>query len=256
MPEQDQIVCPYCDGVLSGRALSCRFCGRDLTPILPLLKRLDAVESRLSLVEKARDSGPLSLPSPDHARTVEPSEASILLGRRNFQALGAGFIVLLVAYWMIVIWLDLSLAILRLASVAIPFVVGFAYFGGRARLTRFDGLVAPLFAVAAVAAMNALLGWIDSTPMVPQGTAAWRETFFYALSIGASMLAGMLLRVSMFALAARGLTSLPRLREGVLAVNGKVPIDTLKAIELTILLVSTFVSTITGLLAGFLGVFR
>ena len=113
-----------------------------------------------------------------------------------------------------------------------------------------------LFAIASVAAMNALLGYLDSIPMLPEGTAAWRETFFYALSISASMVSGMLLQVFLAALSARGLTSLPRLREGLLKANGHIPVDTLKAIELTILLLSTVVTAITGLVAGFLGVSR
>ena len=92
--------------------------------------------------------------------------------------------------------------------------------------------------------------------MAPQDVAAWRETFFYTLSISASMFSGMLLRVTQTALKARGLTSIPRLRDGLLGANGKLPMDTLKAIELTILLVSTVVSAITGLLAGLLGVLR
>ena len=102
--------------------------------------------------------------------------------------------------------------------------------------------------------MNALLGWLDNIPMLPQGVAAWRETFFYALSIGASMFAGMLLRVSQVASTARGLASLPELQKGLLAVKGDVPMDTLKAIELTILLASTALSVITGMVAGLLGV--
>ena len=48
---QDQLVCPYCDAVLNGNALSCRCCGRDLTPVLPLLRRLNAAETRLAGLE-------------------------------------------------------------------------------------------------------------------------------------------------------------------------------------------------------------
>lgn len=123
-------------------------------------------------------------------------------------------------------------------------------------MTWFDTAVAILFAIVAVGSMNTLLGWTDSMPVLPQGTAAWRETFFYALSIGASLLCGMLVSVTHAALSTRGLTSVPRLRESVMAVNGKVPMDTLKAIALTVLLVSTIISAITGLVAGLLGVTR
>ena len=94
-----------------------------------------------------------------------------------------------------------------------------AYFGVRPRLIAFDIGVAIIFAIFSVATMNALLSWHDNIPLLPQGRAAWRETSFYALSIGASMFSGMLLRVTQAALAARGLVSLPELRKGLLSVT-------------------------------------
>jgi hypothetical protein len=268
LPLREAFVCPYCDAALSVTALSCRSCGRDLTAVLPLLRRLDEVEMRLTAIEtreEARQSTPSALAaepgatadangSDNGSEDVAPAVPPV--GRRRFGALALGLAMLLAAHATVVIWLDLPLALLRLASIAIPFGVGVIYLSFRPRLTWFDTGVAALFAIVAVGAMNALLGWVDSSPMVPLGASAWRETFFYVLSIGASFVCGMLLRVTQVALSARGLTSLPRLRDTVMATNGKVPMDTLKAIELTILLVSTIISAITGLLAGLLGVTR
>lgn len=269
-PVREPFSCPYCDGLINGDAISCRCCGRDLTPVLPLLRRLTALEARLSAIEAKDDERQLAQQptAVEAASAIEAagtdgaeaeqhkSDPGPVAGRRRPLALALGFMALMGAYWTVVIWLDLALAMLRLASIAIPLATGIVYFGKRARLTWFDTSVAILFSVVAVASMNALLGWIDSMPMFPQGTAAWRETFFYALSISASLFCGMLMRVTHAALSTRGLTSVPRLRESVMAVNGKVPMDTLKAIELTILLVSTVISAITGLVAGLLGLTR
>jgi hypothetical protein len=256
MSVSELFACPYCDAMLNGSALSCRCCGRDLTPVLPLLRRLSTLESRLASFEETLESSRLALPAPaaDAAESINASAVVTPVARRRFLALPLGLLVLLAAYWMVVLWLDLPLAVLRFVSIAIPFGVGLIYLGVRPRLTWLDVSVAVFFALAGVAAMNALLGWSDNIPMLPQGVAAWRETFFYALSIGASMFAGMLLRVSQAALTARGLASLPELRKGLLAVKGNVPMDTLKAIELTILLASTALSVITGMVAGLLGV--
>lgn len=267
MALRDVFSCPYCDAAISTTALSCRSCGRDLTPVLPLLRRLDEFESRLVAIEM-REEARQSTADTANADTVAAAELSGLqrvsevtstvpiLGRRRYRALALGFAVLLASHATVVIWLDLPLAVLRLASIVVPFGVGMIYLGSRPRLTWFDTGAAALFAIVAVGAMNALLGWVDTIPAVPQGASAWRETFFYMLSIGASFVCGMLLRITLVALSARGLTSLPRLRDSVMATNGKVPMDTLKAIELTILLVSTIISAITGLLAGLLGVTR
>lgn len=270
---QDQLVCPYCDAVLNGNALSCRCCGRDLTPVLPLLRRLNAAEARLAGLE-AIEGRLASLEQGQERRrfkaeAIEASDAveaegkgtgeaespfRLVAARRRFWVLPIGFLVLMAAYWTVVLGLDLSLSVLRLASMLIPFGTGLFYFGVRPRMSGLDAAVAVLFAIFSVAAMNALLGWIDNIPLLPQGVAAWRETSFYALSIGASMFAGMLLRVTQAALSAKGLASVPALRKGLLAVNGKMPMDTLKAVETTILLASTALSILTGMIAGLLGV--
>jgi len=262
----DQFICPYCEAALSKGVLSCRSCGRDLTPVLPLLRRLDALEERLAALEKQPGEG---RPAPASARVPEPSPvtfadlvepspeaapAAIGLARRRFWVLPVGLVLLLLAYCAVILWLDLPLWTLRLASIAIPFFTGLIYFGIRPRLIAFDIGVAIVFAIFSVATMNALLGWHDNIPLLPQGLAAWRETSFYALSIGASMFSGMLLRVTQAALAARGLVSLPELRKGLQAVHGKVPMETLKTIETTILMAGTAISAIAGLIAAILGV--
>jgi len=255
---QDQTVCPYCEAVLSRHVLSCRSCGRDLTPVLPLLRRIEALECRLAGIEKEREERRLAPVAPrieaPEAEAEPPAPRLGLIARRRYHALPIGLLLLLGAYAMVVLWLDLSLSVLRFASIAIPFGTGLIYFGIRPRLTWFDAGVATAFAIFSVAAMNALLGWIDNIPLLPQGPTAWRETFFYALSIGASMLSGMLLRVTQAALTARGLVTLPELRKGLLAVNGKLPVETIKTIETTILMVSTVISAIAGFIAVLLGV--
>lgn len=261
---QDQTVCPYCEAVLSRHVLSCRSCGRDLTPVMPLLRRIEALECRLADIEKDQEerrlapAAPAATPAPrtdvPEVEADKPASRPGLIARRRYHALPIGFLLLLGVYAMVVFWLDLSLSVLRLASILIPFATAVAYFGIRPRLHWFDGFVAVAFAIFSVATMNALLGWIDNIPLLPQGPTAWRETFFYALSIGASMLSGMLLRVTQAALTARGLVSLPELRKGLLAINGKLPVETIKTIETTILMVSTVISAIAGFIAVLLGV--
>lgn len=262
---QEHFVCPYCDAALNRGVLSCRCCGRDLTPVLPLLRRLDTLEERLAAFEKRAEEDRAALaarPAPvAEAVASEPPEAQHAAAptvphgtRRRFWVLPFGLVLLLLAYCGVVLWLDLPLWALRLASIAIPFLTGLIYFGIRPRLIAFDIGIAAAFAIFSVVTMNALLGWHDNIPLLPQGPAAWRETSFYALSIGASMFSGMLLRVTQAALAARGLVSLPELRKGLLAVHGKVPMETLKTIETTILMAGTAISAIAGLVAAILGV--
>jgi hypothetical protein len=263
---QDQFTCPYCEAALNRGVLSCRSCGRDLTPVLPLLHRLDALEQRLALAEKraeedraattaARAAEPQGFGAAETREAPQEAAPSLVpAARRRFWVLPFGLVLLLLAYCAVILWLDLPLWTLRLASIGIPFFTGLIYFGIRPRLIAFDIVIAFAFAIFSVATMNALLSWHDNIPLLPQGSAAWRETSFYALSIGASMFSGMLLRVTQAALAARGLVSLPELRKGLQAVHGKVPMETLKTIETTILMAGTAISAIAGLIAAILGV--
>lgn len=273
----DHLVCPYCDAQLNPGAISCRCCGRDLTPVLPLLRRLDAAERRIAGLEEARASleaaldevrrfkaeavpastGPAAATGPDDVALADAADAAeaalVPPPRRRLWALLFGFLVLLGAYGTVVFWLDLPLWVLRTASIIVPFVTGVVYLGVRPRLAKVDIAVCVGFAFFSVAAMNAWLGWSDNIPVLPQGVAAWRETMFYALSIGASLFAGLLLRVSQAALSAKGLASLPGLRQGLSTVHGKLPLETLKTIETTILMASTVLSVAAGLIAGLLG---
>ena len=189
------------------------------------------------------------LPAPYlHQRTEYP-----VLGSRRWWPLPVGFVALLLAYASVIFWLDLPLSFLRFSSIVIPFAAGFAYLGARYKFYKFDALVAVMFSGLSVLAMNMILSIVDSIPVLPQDTAAWRETMYYMLSIAASMVSGMLLRMTIMALGVRGMTSLPRLRQGLLNVNKSMPLDTLKAIELSVLLLGTLLSAITGLFAGIIG---
>jgi tetrahydromethanopterin S-methyltransferase subunit B len=250
--KQEPIDCPYCHAVLVTGALSCRYCSRDLTPVLPLLSRISKLESRFADLEAsltAQKPEARLLPPP----ASRPEAENVIPNRIRLWPLPAGFVALLAAYATVVLWLDLSLSVLQISSIVIPFTTGFLYLGTRYRLHWTNLLVAFLFSSISVFAMNFMLSLMDSIPLFPQDTAAWRETMYYMISIAASMLSGMLLRVSIMSLGARGLTSLPQLRQGLLTINKSIPLDTLKAIELAVLLVGTLMSAIAGLFAGILG---
>lgn len=253
MLEKEATYCPYCRAALEAEVISCRHCSRDLTPVLPLLSRISKLESRLCEIEALLKAAGPEVGRPLLSVALPVVIESAVPGRRGLWALPAGFIALLLAYAAVVLWLDLPLSVLRLSSIAIPLATGLVYLGARPRLQWRDVLVALIFSISCVLAMNVTLGVVDSAPILPQDTAAWRETAYYAFSIAASMVSGMLLRMSIMALGARGLTSLPRLRQGLLTLNRNMPLDTLKAIELIVLLFGSLVSAIAGLFAGIRG---
>lgn len=252
---QQSFDCPYCNARLETGVLSCRHCSRDLTSVLPLLSRISQLEDAVAALQGDMD---LLRREGGASRLLPPTESRhdtefVMPGRRRFWPLPLGFAALICAYAMVVLWLDLPLSVLRFSSIAAPLVTGFLYLGRRPRLTWIDVTVALVFALVSVFTMNLVLAWSDSIPVLPQGTAAWRETMYYVLSIGASMFSGMLSRMLLVAMSTRGFTSLPRLRQGLLSVNKNIPLDTLKAVELAVLLLGTLLSAVMGLFAGIMG---
>jgi hypothetical protein len=219
-----------------------------------LERRVVELEARPEAAPITSISAPESLPE-SNDELHEPSVGG-MPGPRRYASLLFGLAALLLAHWTVVLWLDLPLVVLRVLSLFIPFAVGFAYLRRRPRLSWTDAAVAIGFALASVGAMNASVAWADQVPVAPQGAAAWRETLVYALSIGASLYTGMLVRVVEASLSARGLASLPKLRDTLLSANKKMPMDTLKAIETTVLLAGTALTGLTSVLAGLIGASR
>ena len=130
----ETFACPYCNALLETGVISCRCCSRDLTPVLPLISRISklegsiaSLESQLNLMRAERISTQL-LPAP----TGQMSEEAFRAGPRRFWPLLIGFAALLLAYAMVVLWLDLPLSVLRFSSIAIPLAALRILVAGRA----------------------------------------------------------------------------------------------------------------------------
>jgi hypothetical protein len=190
--------CPYCVSEIADEALVCPVCTRDLYLFKPLLERIDklekrvaeqdALEARLALLE----AGSVSATTDNGASVITDDESVVPpLLREWLQLWLAPLVLLLAAHGLIILVYDLNTLYLRLVSLLIPLPFGFV-------LTReYRGRVLPLvmlvtLAGLAVLGMSAATGWLDGTPVLPEGAREWREFIEYAASIGFSYLSGML----------------------------------------------------------------
>ncbi|WP_090676559.1 hypothetical protein [Aureimonas jatrophae] len=166
--------------------------------------------------------------------------------------LPVGLALLLAIHFAVVLWLDLPLWLLAAASILVPLAIGAAYNGRRVRFQIMDCGIGVLFASVVVAAMNAVLGWMDGVPAMPSDVAAWQETLLYASSIWAFFVLGMLLRTVHATLAPHGATSLARVR-GLLHGERDRRMDPALVADLSLKVVGGIATTTVGILGAILG---
>lgn len=193
--------CPYCVSEIADEALVCPVCTRDLYLFKPLIERIDKLEkrvaeqdalaARLALIEAG---GSVSVATEPGTAAVSDNEAVVSPQVREWLQLWlAPLALLLAAHGLIVLVYDLNTLYLRLVSLLIPLPFGFLLVARECRGRAIPLVMLLALAGLAVLGMSAATGWLDATPVLPEGAREWREFIEYAASIGFSYLTGMLL---------------------------------------------------------------
>lgn len=192
--------CPYCVSEIADEALVCPVCTRDLYLFKPLLERIDKLEKRVAEQDAlaARlallEAGSVSVATEPSAAAVSDDEAVVSPQVREWLQLWlAPLALLLAAHCLIVLVYDLNTLYLRLVSLLIPLPFGFWLVAREYRGRAIPLVMLVALAGLAVLGMSAATGWLDATPVLPEGAREWREFIEYAASIGFSYLTGMLL---------------------------------------------------------------
>lgn len=174
--------CPFCLEDFNEEALVCKNCGRDLRLVRPiinenliLLARVDDLENQVNKARMAvaRATTPLAFWSAHSAVYIV-----------------APIVLLIAAHFLIVVFLDISPLILRLASIAIPLPFGFLLVWRSHHGIRWAILEGLLIGLIAVTGMLVAVALIDKVSVLPENAREWRETLEYVASIALANITG------------------------------------------------------------------
>ena len=138
----------------------------------------------------------LSQNSSDTSPAREAGKADPPLGPRSgparliFAYAVAPILTLLIAHYLFVMKLDLDTVYMRAFSLVFPAIVGLMLVWQAGRSLGTAILLGAATGIVSVFGMLAIVGLVDSTPIIPSSRFEWQEAIEYAAGIALAMVAG------------------------------------------------------------------
>lgn len=191
--------CPYCLSDVADEALACPHCTKDLYLFKPMMQRVAELETQLNalperqvLVQRVSQLEEMLTKQAMSGAHHDGASASNNL-RNLLVFLVLPLVLLLLGHGLITIVYDTKLLYLRLISIVIPAVFGYALMSSGPHKLLPWFIVSAVLALLSVVGMSYMTHLVDGTPVMPQNAFEWREFLEYGISISSSFLAGMIL---------------------------------------------------------------
>ena len=182
------LACPYCTASLPDAAIRCAGCGQDVALVMPVMRRMRALEAEVATLRTGLESRPVIAAEQQDVAASAPPEATPGAVGPLLLCLVLSFAALLLTHHLATMRFDLPNILLRLASVAIP--AGMVLVIRPRASLGVQALAGLALGTAATLAMSAVVAAADGVPTIPRDGRGQRELMEYAASIALAHLSG------------------------------------------------------------------